>query len=161
MDRSNPHIAQPLKLTPSEIFPIFSSSNPSTFSHNHVTTYITDKINGLVHISRRPRSEESTRQLEGSLSTITFTTKSVASVIGNAASVWYYNCNSKGCSVRNDIKTKLLIEFSPLDALAKQERKATVRIFMYAHDLPFRMEERDSCYEHNWTELIAASNEYP
>jgi len=41
------------------------------------------------------------------------------------------------------------MEFSLLDALAKQEREATVRIFMYAHDLPFRMEESDSGYEYN------------
>jgi hypothetical protein len=80
MDRSNPHIAQHHKLTLSEFFPIFPSSNPSTFSHSHVMTFITDKIIGLVHISGQPRSEESTRQLAGSLSTVTFTTHSVASV---------------------------------------------------------------------------------
>jgi hypothetical protein len=43
-------------------------------------TFITDKIYGLVHISRRPRNEESIRQLEGLLSTVTFTTHSVDSV---------------------------------------------------------------------------------
>jgi hypothetical protein len=39
------------------------------------------------------------------------------------------------------------MEFSLLDALAKQERKANVRVFMYAYDLPFRMEESDSGYD--------------
>lgn len=41
------------------------------------------------------------------------------------------------------------MKFSLLDASAKQERKPIVRIFMYEHDLPFRMEESDSGYDYN------------
>jgi len=52
------------------------------------------------------------------------------------------------------------MEFSLLYALEKQERKETVRIFMYAHELPFRIEKSDPGYGYNWTELRAASHEY-
>ena len=41
------------------------------------------------------------------------------------------------------------MDFSLLDALAKQKRKQTLRIFMYDHDLPFRTEESDSGYDYN------------